>query len=158
VLEAVDQDMATFLRRRLFEPLGISSAIPKFDAAGTWIASSYCFATAQDFLRFGLLYLRDGVVDGRRLLPEGWVEDARTPQPGVDDEGWGYARHWWTLPSMPGAFFANGHAGQFVFLVPQHDLIVFRSGTSPTGVSPLLVAYLTAVIDAAVGASPAMAG
>ena len=51
------------MRARLFEPLGMTSAAPKFDAAGTFIGSSYCFCTARDFARFGLLYLRDGVWD-----------------------------------------------------------------------------------------------
>ena len=64
---------------RLFEPLGIRSAKPRFDKAGVFIGSSYCFMTARDFARFGLLYLRDGMWDGRRVLPEGWVDYARTP-------------------------------------------------------------------------------
>src|SRR5690606_13865109 len=70
-----------FMRRELFEPIGMTSAKPRFDAAGTFIGSSYVFATARDFARFGLLYLRDGVWDGRRILPPGWVDAARTPTP-----------------------------------------------------------------------------
>jgi CubicO group peptidase (beta-lactamase class C family) len=56
-----------FMRQRLFEPLGMTSPIPKFDAAGTFIGSSFCFCTPRDFARFGLLYLRNGIWDGRRL-------------------------------------------------------------------------------------------
>ena len=67
------------MRERLFGPLGMTSAAPKFDEAGTFIGSSFCFTTARDFARFGLLYLRDGVWEGRRLLPEGWIDYARTP-------------------------------------------------------------------------------
>ncbi len=67
-----------FLRSRLFAPLGMHSAVPEFDGAGTWVASSYLRATARDFARFGLLYLRDGIWDGTRLLPEGWVDYGRT--------------------------------------------------------------------------------
>ncbi len=58
-----------FLRRELFDRIGMTSAQPRLDASGTWIASSYCFCTPRDFARFGLLYLRDGTWDGERLLP-----------------------------------------------------------------------------------------
>ena len=149
VLRTHGQDMTSYLAERLLAPLGMASATPKFDAAGTWIASSYCFATAPDFLRLGLLYLRDGCWAGGRLLPAGWVAHAVTPQPGVLDEGWGYGRHWWTLPERPGVFFANGFAGQFVLVVPVHDLVVVRLGASPTGASPLVEQHLGAVVDAA---------
>ncbi|MEO6126576.1 MAG: serine hydrolase, partial [Ilumatobacteraceae bacterium] len=57
-----------FLEQRLFRPLGMKSAEPKFDMAGTFVGSSYVYATARDFARFGYLYLRDGVWDGERLL------------------------------------------------------------------------------------------
>ena len=70
------------------------SAAPEFDAAGTWVASSYVRATARDFARFGLLYLRDGVWDGTRLLPEGWVDYGRTIE-SVDPEDGPYGAHWW---------------------------------------------------------------
>ena len=62
---------ARFLHGRLFGPLGMTSADPEFDEAGTWVASSSLYATARDYARFGLLYLRDGVWDGVRLLPDG---------------------------------------------------------------------------------------
>jgi len=64
------EDYARFLHGRLFGPIGMASADPEFDEAGTWVASSYVRATARDFARFGLLYLRDGMWEGRRLLPE----------------------------------------------------------------------------------------
>ena len=149
VLRDHGADMAGYLATRLFAPLGMHRATPKFDAAGTWIASTYCFATAQDFLRFGLLYLRDGNWAGQRILPAGWVAAAATPQPDVLDEGWGYGRHWWTLPNLPGAFFANGFAGQFILVVPEHELVVVRLGTSPTGASPRVAQHLCAVVAAA---------
>ena len=66
-----------FLDERLFGPLGMTTASATFDEAGTWVAASYVYATARDFARFGLLYLRDGLWDGRRLLPEGWVDHGR---------------------------------------------------------------------------------
>ncbi|MFZ4066067.1 MAG: serine hydrolase domain-containing protein [Phenylobacterium sp.] len=122
-----------FMRERLFEPLGMKTPIPRFDPAGTFIGSSFCFTSARDFARFGLLYLRDGVWDGQRLLPPGWVDYARTPtfqQPGVTDGR--YGAHWWLDLGGPGSFSANGHEGQFTVLVPDLDLIVVRHGRTST--------------------------
>ncbi len=120
-----------YMRERLFGPLGMQSPVPKFDAAGTFIGSSYCFCTARDFAKFGLLYLRDGMWDGRRLLPEGWVDYARTPtfqQPGAADDG--YGAHWWLDVGGPGTFSANGYDGQIILIVPDQDLILVRHGAS----------------------------
>ena len=71
--EGVEQ----FLHERLFEPAGMHSAIPKFDTSGTFIGSSYVYATARDFAKFGELYRNDGVVHGHRVLPAGWSDHAR---------------------------------------------------------------------------------
>ena len=73
--------MRAFMEAELFGPLGMTSADPRFDAAGTFIGSSFLYCTARDFARFGQLYLADGVWEGRRILPEGWVDFARTPGP-----------------------------------------------------------------------------
>lgn len=130
--QAEGGDFAAFMRERLFEPLGMTSATPKFDAAGTFIGSSYCFCTTRDFARFGLLYLRDGVWEGRRLLPPGWVDYARTPtfqQAGVTDGR--YGAHWWLDVGGPGSFSANGYDGQFIVIVPDLDLVVARNGATP---------------------------
>ena len=64
--------MRAYLEHELFAPIGMTSAIPRFDAAGTFIGSSFVYATARDFARFGEMYRNDGVVDGRRVLPQGW--------------------------------------------------------------------------------------
>jgi len=116
-----------FIRRELFDVLGMTSAKPRFDAAGTWIASSFVFATARDFARFGLLYLRDGIWEGRRILPEGWVDYARTP---TSASLGAYGAHFWTAQDGSGIFSANGFRGQYTLVVPRRDLVVVRLGNS----------------------------
>jgi CubicO group peptidase (beta-lactamase class C family) len=136
--------MEAHMRARLFDPLGMASAAPRFDAAGTFIGSSYCFATPRDFARFGLLYLRDGVWEGRRLLPEGWVDYARTPtfqQPGAEVDG-RYGAHWWLDIAGPGTFSANGYEGQHIVLCPDRDLIIVRHGATPTATQPAVKVWL----------------
>lgn len=142
-LGAQGPDFERFMRARLFAPLGIKSAIPKFDTAGTFIGSSFCFMTARDFARFGLLYLRDGVWDGQRLLPEGWVDYARRPtyqQPGVEANR--YGAHWWLDFGGPGSFSANGYDGQFTILVPDRDLLIVRHGATPLAIKDNLKAWI----------------
>lgn len=117
----------------LLTPIGMRSAEPKFDAAGTFIGSSFCYATARDFARFGLLYMRDGVWNGQRLLPEGWVDYARTPTKTPPEEPMGYGAHWWLGLAGPDSFSANGYEGQFTVCVPSLDLIVVRHGKSEAG-------------------------
>jgi CubicO group peptidase (beta-lactamase class C family) len=125
--------MRAFLADRLFGPLGMSTANPGFDAVGTFVGSSFLWCTARDFARFGLLYLREGTWEGERLLPEGWVEHARTPVPvPVDDDGgFGYGSHWWLWPGRPGTFSANGYEGQRIIVAPDRDLVVVRLGKTP---------------------------
>jgi hypothetical protein len=103
----------SYLDDRLFGPLGMSSATATFDDAGSWVAGSFVHATARDFARFGLLYLRDGVWGGRRLLPEGWVDSGRRPRSVDPDDGNLYGHHWWTRDDPLGTFWAAGHDGQF---------------------------------------------
>jgi CubicO group peptidase (beta-lactamase class C family) len=146
---AKGEGFEAFMRERLFGSLGMKSPIPKFDAAGTFIGSSFCFATPRDFARFGLLYLRGGRWEGRRLLPESWVDYARTPtwqQPGVTDGR--YGAHWWLDMAGPGSFSANGYEGQYTVLVPDLDLVVVRHGKTPLDLKDNVPAWIAAVADA----------
>jgi CubicO group peptidase (beta-lactamase class C family) len=144
---AFGPDLEAWMRRRLFEPLGMTSATPKFDAAGTFIGSSFCFCTARDFARFGLLYLRDGIWESRRLLPAGWVDYARTPtwQQPTDDGA--YGAHWWLDTAAPGAFAAQGFGGQFIIAIPDLDMVVVRSGDTPLEQRANPKAWLSKVVE-----------
>lgn len=119
--------MRAFMERELLARIGMRSAAPRFDAAGTWIGSSFLFATARDFARFGLLCLRDGVWENQRLLPEGWIDYVRTPTPGSASE---YGAHFWLAQNGSGYFAASGFRGQYTLIVPSRDLVVVRLGTS----------------------------
>jgi CubicO group peptidase (beta-lactamase class C family) len=122
-----EQATTGFLHERLFAPIGMTSARPRFDAAGTFIGSSYVFCAARDFARFGLLYLRDGVWDGTRLLPAGWVDHARTETPASIGR---YGAHWWLALDGSGIFTANGFQGQHIVVDPVRDLVLVRLGVS----------------------------
>ncbi len=126
-------DYRAFLDTRLFDPLGITSAEPEFDNAGTLIGSSLLFMTARDYARFGLFYMRDGVWRDERLLPEGWVDHGRTETPA---SGGAYGAHWWLRYADParvrsahiafprGTFMARGHEGQNILVVPSKDVVL----------------------------------
>lgn len=76
-----DAEYFRFPSRALFDPLGMSSAVMETDAAGTFVGSSYMYASARHWARFGTLYLQDGVWNGKRLLPDGWVRYTSSPAP-----------------------------------------------------------------------------
>ncbi len=132
--------VAAELRDELFGPIGMTSAQPEFDRAGTFLGSSLVYATARDWARFGLLYLRDGEWDGKRILPAGWVDFARTKTPAVNCDVYG-AGFWVTPAAGRGKphvalapdgprdiFLAQGHEGQVVVVVPSKDLVLVRLG------------------------------
>jgi CubicO group peptidase (beta-lactamase class C family) len=128
-------------RRALFERIGMSSAVIEPDAAGTFVGSSFMLATARDWARFGQLYLQDGLWEGQRILPDGWVRFSTSPTP-QSPEGI-YGAHWWLKlrPELGGAmpaasrlpadaFFAVGHEAQTLTVVPSLRLVVVRLGLS----------------------------
>lgn len=132
-------DGFAFPRRVLFEPLGMRNTVLEVDAAGNFVGGSSIYASVRDYARFGLLYLRDGVWNGQRILPEGWVAYTTTPTAHVPKGGYG-AQFWLNegtepdvlrWPNLPRDTFAmNGHQGQHVFMVPSRDLVVVRVGLS----------------------------
>jgi CubicO group peptidase (beta-lactamase class C family) len=119
-----------FLRRAVFDPIGMRTAEPRLDDAGTFVGSSYVYATATDFARFGLLYLRDGVWDGTRVIPEGWVDHGRRARSRDLSDGRIYGAHWWVVDDDLGTFWASGYEGQSVLVTPGLDTIVVRLGRS----------------------------
>ncbi len=143
--------MARHLNERVFGPLGMTSAEPRFDDAGTFVGSSYVWATARDFARFGLWYLRDGTWDGQRLLPENWADRARRLR-SFDDEGTGYGEQWWVKSdSELGVFWANGYEGQSITVVPGADTVIVRLGKTPAECAPALQKWRWDLLEALTG-------
>lgn len=128
---ASDADYLTFPRRALFARLGMKSAVIEPDASGTFVSSSFMYATARDWARFGLLYLQDGVWEGQRILPEGWVKYSRTLTelaPGKN-----YGAHFWLMnvatPSKQSQIFtAQGFQDQYIAIIPSHQLVIVHLG------------------------------
>lgn len=124
----------------VFDPLGMASAVLEPDAAGDLVCSSYLWATPRDWARFGLWFAQGGQWDGEQLLPEDWV-DYSTSTLDLSGEDEGHAAHWWVnrtsngAPVLEGvpddAFWASGHDGQRVFVIPSADLVVVRMGFTP---------------------------
>jgi CubicO group peptidase (beta-lactamase class C family) len=132
--------MRAWMDTALFQRIGMRPIV-EFDPRGTFYGSSLVYATAQDFARFGLLYLRDGMWDGTRVLSEGWVDFARTPGPAGNSDI--YGAHWWLTPrhgngrparslivgeDARDAFSAQGYQGQIIVVVPSKDLVLVRLG------------------------------
>lgn len=141
VREAAGPDLPTafaFPRRALFDRIGMRTAVLEVDARGNFIGGSNFQASARDYARFGLLYLRDGTWNGERILPEGWVAYTRTPTPN-GEVGLGYGAQFWLNTGgdrrrwleLPGdAYLMNGHQGQNVWIIPSRDAIIVRLGLS----------------------------
>lgn len=146
VLGGTDADqrrerMHSFIRSRLFDPLDMRSATAKFDAAGNFVGSSYVYATAADFVRFGRMY-----VNRLDLLPEGWRELARTPIATDPETGNGYGHHWWVWPQLPGSLVATGYEGQYTIVLPEDDLVIVRLGKTPAELRENVVRDLVALV------------
>jgi CubicO group peptidase (beta-lactamase class C family) len=135
-----DDQYHAWPRRVLFDPIGMTSAVLEPDAAGTFVCSSYGLATARDWARYGQLWLDAGRCNGRTVLPDSWVHFSTSATPQSDGR---YGAHWWLKlnPEMggdsadaraiaPDAFFAVGHEGQTLTVIPSRRLVVVRLGAS----------------------------
>jgi CubicO group peptidase (beta-lactamase class C family) len=140
-----------FPRDALFNRIGMRTAVMETDAEGTFVGSSYCFASGRDWTRFGLLYLFDGVWNGDTVLPPGWVEFTREQAP---HSGGKYGAQFWLnksgheIPDAPeDVFFADGYHGQRVYIIPSKRLVIVRLGESKKGEFDYNK-FVTSVLDA----------
>jgi CubicO group peptidase (beta-lactamase class C family) len=135
-----------YLNQRLFGPLGMTSAEPTFDDSGVFVASSYVHATALDFAKFGLLYLRGGEWDGRQLISRKWAETAQIPLSVEAKTGWFYSWQWYVTGDEYGTYWASGYEGQQISVVPALDALVLRFGHTPEESAPLLMEWRRRVL------------
>lgn len=145
-----------FGRRELFDMLGMRSALIEPDYAGNFVGGSLMWATPRDWARFGLFCLQDGVWEGERILPEGWMAYSTTPTPSEPEEPNGkYGAHFWLnvggvrYPSLPEDLFeCSGHDVQKVTVIPSRNLVVVRVGYTPDSSVWSQETFLTGILDA----------
>ena len=128
-----DEAYAAFPREALLDRIGMYHTFPETDPFGNYILSSQVYSTPRDLARFGLLFLNDGVWNGERILPEGWVaystRQAPTQDPRSRSDGWGYGAQWWLLGTD--SYTSAGRRGQFTTVVPSREVVVVRTGLDP---------------------------
>jgi CubicO group peptidase (beta-lactamase class C family) len=122
-----------FPRRALLDRIGMRNTLVSTDRFGDFILSSQVYTNARDLARFGLLYLREGMWDGKRLLSKPWIDFVRTPAPATSQLKRQYGGQWWLVPEdridVPkDAYSTAGNRGQYVVVVPSHDLVIVRRG------------------------------
>jgi CubicO group peptidase (beta-lactamase class C family) len=121
----------------LFRTLGMHDTVAETDWRGNYMLSSQVWTTARDLARFGQLYVDDGVVDGVRILPEGWLDYVSRPSGPQPNGEQGYGATFWLFDKSEGipadAISANGNRGQYVVIVPSRNLVIVRRGEDPAG-------------------------
>lgn len=150
-----------FARTRLFEPAGMRSALIEPDEAGVPVGSSYGYATARDWARFGQLFLDRGMAGGKQVLSRDWVDFVLTATPAAPRPLYG-GQFWLNRGDESGArkrmfaglpadtFMALGHNEQIVAVIPSLDAVVVRLGWTPEGMefdSNKYIAAIAAVLE-----------
>jgi len=136
---ATDEQYWTHSKDALFDPIGLTSATLETDTTGTWVGSSYLWASVTDWARLGQVMLDDGRWDGRQVLPPGWLDLAATPAM-PDGDGHGYGAQTWIpgdpiggeckdTPGIPrDTLSMEGHWGQLVAMIPSKNAVIVRLG------------------------------
>lgn len=130
-----DEAFYDYVYLNLFNKIGMQDAIIEPDGDGLFIGSSYIYATARDYARFALLYMQDGIFNGERILPVGWVQYTRTATRGSNGS---YGAGFWLngtseVNQLPSDMFScEGHDGQRIYMIPSKQLVVVILGYSPT--------------------------
>jgi CubicO group peptidase (beta-lactamase class C family) len=152
---------AAYPTEKLFKPLGMASATIETDEDGTLVGSSYMYATARDWARYGLFLLQDGVWRGQEMLPRGYVAMMVSPVTASEGQyGHGLIWLWGSDAATPGknpdaafgipsdTFWMEGHDGQIAAIIPSRQLIIVRLGLTPArdryAAQPLVKAMLDA--------------
>ncbi len=153
---AGESNYHSFPYQSLLYKIGMYSSVLEPDASGTYVGSSFCYATARDYARFGLLYYNEGTWNGEQILPEDWVR--ATVQPSIADKLQRYGYHFWlngfndTNASKrwytdvpPDMYFAAGFGGQVIFIIPSKKLVVVRLGLENMNENDFLKEVIAAI-------------
>lgn len=131
------EEQGDFPARMLFHRIGMRDTVAEADWRGNFIMSSQVWSTARDLARVGLLWLNDGVWQGERLLPEGWMAYMTRPSGPQPAQGPGYGATMWLFgPALglpEGSYAAQGNRGQYVMVVPSRNIVIVRRGEDPAG-------------------------
>jgi CubicO group peptidase (beta-lactamase class C family) len=133
-VEKRSEEYLSFPQRALFDKLGIRTMVMETDPFGNFLTQGYELASARDWARLGNLYLQDGVWNGERILPDGYVKFVSTPAPAWEaDKLPTYGGFFWInglgdYPVPKEAFYMSGAGGQTTLIIPSHDLVVVRLG------------------------------
>lgn len=130
-----EQNYLDFWYAALIDKIGMHSMLVESDYSGTLVGSSYAWATARDWAKFGLLYLHNGNWNNEQIINKSWVDFTREPTNTSKGE---YGGHFWLnaggiYPDVPKDLFScNGYQGQRVFIIPSKDLVIVRTGLVST--------------------------
>ncbi len=160
------EGMTRFAQKRLFEPTGMTSALIEPDEAGVQVGSSYAYATARDWARYGLLHLNKGRAGGKQLLSKEWLDFAVTPTKAAPRPVYGAqlwlnhaeadGEHRKLYPDLPeDTVMARGHSFQIVAAIPSQDAVIVRLGWTPEGHAFDWNKYLSQIAAALAPATPA---
>jgi len=131
--KVLGDDYHQFGYRELLHKIGMHNTVMSMDRFGDFILSSQVYTNARDLARFGLLYQQQGKWNGEQLVSKDWIEFSVTPAPAADVRNNDYGAQWWLVPSnrkdVPSdAYSTAGNRGQYVIVVPSHDLVIVRRG------------------------------
>ena len=133
-VEKRGEEYLSFPQRALFDKIGIRTMVLETDPYGNFLTQGYELGSGRDWARLANLYLQDGVWNGERLLPEGYVKFVSTPAPAwVADQRPVYGGFFWIngdggWPVPRDAYYMAGSGGQTTLIIPSHDLVVVRLG------------------------------
>lgn len=142
------QEYLDFWYSALIDKIGMHSMLVEADLKGNYIGSSYAWANARDWAKFGLLYLHNGNWNGEQLFDPTWTKYVSTPTPTSNNQ---YGAQFWlnaggAMPDCPkDIYYADGFQGQRVFIIPSHDMVVVRLGYDHINLNELLKEILESV-------------
>lgn len=145
-----EQSYLEFPYQRLFGPLGMKSMLLETDASGLFVGSSYSWATARDWAKYGQLYLNEGNWYGKQIIDTSWVEYTQQPAEGSNHR---YGAQFWLVnpelfPGIPeDMYYADGFQGQRIFIIPSKKLVIVRLGISNQG-NVDFISFIKGVVEA----------